>query len=137
MKKILRMCPRNFCAKSRYFQSTMWKSFSPWLLEKNSITENAHGLHARFPVTFLYFQTLQVLRGLWPFTIKIMFPRQNARIALPVIQTQMEFTSTIKRSSKCPEHFTLEMPCKDLSSNPCRQTVAGRLCLPLSIHLRR
>jgi mRNA interferase RelE/StbE len=28
------------------------------------------------------------------------------------------------------EHFTHEMLCKDLSSNPCRETGAGGLCPP-------
>ena len=35
------------------------------------------------------------------------------------------------------EHFTLEMPCKNLSSNPCSQMIAGRQSLPLGKRLRR
>ena len=35
------------------------------------------------------------------------------------------------------EHFTLEMLDKDLETNPCRQMIVGRLCRPLSNHLKR
>ena len=35
------------------------------------------------------------------------------------------------------EHFTLEMLCKDLGTNPCRQIVVGELCLPLNDYLTR
>ena len=38
---------------------------------------------------------------------------------------------------KVLEHFTLEMLCKDLSSNPCSEIVVGGLCLPLNDYLKR
>jgi hypothetical protein len=36
-----------------------------------------------------------------------------------------------------PEHFTLEMLCKDLLANPCRGMRSGGLCPPLKVHLKR
>ena len=43
--------------------------------------------------------------------------------------------ATVERRRALLEHFTLEMPDKDLEADPCSQMIVGRLCRPSSNHL--